>query len=177
MGFFSAMRVAYRQINYRDDLRYLPTLLTRTHSFWPVVLLCAAGVVIVMVDNNSTDFWFGMAGLVLPPYPLVPAMLAGVLAPRAAWLAGALSGVVSGLGIWAIIGLGADRFPLLQNLSVGERMGIAVEWMFVAVCFGALVGSLSAWYRRFLNLVMVPRPQRSQSRGKPVRGAKRPVTR
>jgi hypothetical protein len=165
MGFFAAMRAAYHPINYREDFRYLPTLLTRTHAFWPAVLLCGAGLVITLVDTDPNDFWFGMAGLVLPPYPLIPVMIAGVLAPRAAWLAGVMSGFVSGLALWVIMAVAASRFPTLRNEAGTQLVGIAIEWMLVAICFGALVGSLSAWYRRFISLVMVPRPARTQSRG------------
>jgi hypothetical protein len=166
MGFFRAMRVAYRQINYRDDLRYLPTLVTRTHAVYPAVLLCVAGLVIALVDNDPNDFWFGMAGLVLPPYPLIPVMVAGVLAPRAAWLAGAIAGLVSGLTLWVIMVVAASRFPILRDQVGAQLVGVALEWMLVAICFGALVGALSAWYRRFISLVMVPRPTGGQSRSR-----------
>jgi hypothetical protein len=168
MGFIRAMRVAYHPINYRDDLRYLPTLLTRTHAFWPAAALIIAGLAIAIVDTDPNDFWIGLAGLVLPPYPLIPAMIAGVLAPRAAWLAGLMSGLVAGLSMWVIIAVAASRFPVLREQASSQLLGIAIEWMLVALCFGALVGALSAWYRRFLSLVMVPRPPRASSRpGKP----------
>jgi hypothetical protein len=162
MGFFSAMRVAYHQINYREDLRYLPTLVTRTHAVWPSVVMAVVGGVILAVDDNPNDILVGVASLVLP-YPLVSAMVVGILSPRAAWLAGVIAGVAAGLATWGVIAFATTRFETLQKLNGADLIGIAVQYMIVSICFGALMGALSAWYKRFLQLVMGANSRRSSS--------------
>jgi len=73
MGFFSAMKAAYHPVHYRDDLQLLPTLLTRGYGIWLGVLLAVAGGVILINDADPNDFWFQVATMMLPPYPIIPA--------------------------------------------------------------------------------------------------------
>jgi hypothetical protein len=173
MGFFKAIGAAYHQIHYREDLRYLPTLVTRTHAVWPSVVLAVVAGAILITDDNPNDFWVGLASLVLP-YPLVSAMLAGILAPRAGWLAGVIAGVTGGLATWTVILVATSRFEELQKLSGADLTAIAAQYMIVSVSFGALMGALAAWYKRFLQLVMGSNNRRSSSSKT---RAKRPVRR
>jgi hypothetical protein len=171
VGFFKAMGAAYHQIHYREDLRYLPTLVTRTHAVWPSVLLAVVAGAILIFDDNPNDLLVGLASLVLP-YPLVSAMLVGILAPRAAWMAGVIAGVTGGLATWAVIAVATSRFEELQKLSGADLTAIAAQYMIVSVSFGALMGALAAWYKRFLQLVMGSNNRRSSSSKT---RAKRPV--
>jgi hypothetical protein len=175
MGFFPAMRVAYKPVNYREDLAFLPRLVTRTNAVWPGALLSIVAMVVYLNETDPNGFWRGMATLALPPYPLIPGMLAGIAAPRAGWLAGVVTGAVSGVCMWVIIAAAAATVPNLATLHGSDLAVVGAEWMLTAVCFGALIGAMSAWYRRFLSLVMVPRngSARSSSRS----SAKKPVRR
>jgi hypothetical protein len=181
MNFFKAMGAAYKPVHYRDDLRYLPTLLTRTLGVWAGIALVVIGTAIYIADPNVDDFWVGIAALTLAPMPLVPVMLSGVMTQRAAWLAGTIAGAAGGIGSTVILMAQPDKIAKLIDTSQGERLAIGLQWVLVGASFGALFGALSAWYRRFLTLSMGPnrrqqskRTARSSSRSNS-RPAKRPT--
>ena len=141
MNFFKAMGAAYKPVHYRDDLRFLPILLTRTIGVWAGIALVIAGTVVYLTDPNVDDFWVGIAALTLAPMPLVPVMLAGVMTRRAAWLAGAIAGGVGGLGATIILLAQPDKVVKLATATQGERLAIGLQYVLIGGCFGASLAS------------------------------------
>jgi hypothetical protein len=89
-GIMAGARMAYHQPTYLSDLRYFSTLVLRTNAIWPIAVLCvfAGGYSIVRLNYYATDPILPIIFSFVFFPPLVPAMLAGFLAPRATWLAG-----------------------------------------------------------------------------------------
>jgi hypothetical protein len=176
MGFLSAMRAAYHPVNYGEDLRFLPKLVTRTHAVWASTGLAIAGGAIVASGSDPNDFLFQIGMMMIAPWPIVPAMLAGILAPRAAWLAGAVAGFAAGAVLCVVVAISAT-FVDLAKVDTGSVVGTLAYYMVASICFGALMGALAAWYKRFLQLVMGPNQRRgSASKSRAKRPARRPQT-
>jgi hypothetical protein len=103
MGMLQAARAATRNATYLTDVRDIVWLVTKTRAVWPVAVLCSAGVVIAYprIHSNldvASDPILGLVfQFVVYPMALLPPMLAGFLAPRATWLAGALAAMISTL--------------------------------------------------------------------------------
>src|ERR1035437_3062276 len=99
-GFFGAARAAYRPVHYREDARYIVPLITRTHAVWPVLVLTIVAVPLALSRPNvKDDPILSLIAFFLSPTPLVPAMIAGFLAPRATWLAGAVASFITLTGV------------------------------------------------------------------------------
>jgi hypothetical protein len=153
----AAFKLAMRPVHYIDDLRYAPTLITRTNAIWiPALLSIAAlayGLTRTDYNDGSVSFILSFA-LAMPP--LIQPMIAGFLAPRATWLAGLISSVISGiclliLFVWYNEGHLAN-LPAIARYSSGDYPGLAVYLLFTAVTFGSLLGAAAGWYKRFLTL-------------------------
>lgn len=175
MGFVRAIGAAYKPIHYRDDLRYIPTMFRTSIGLWLGIGLPFVGVAILLADRSTDDFLSQIALLAVPT-PLGPAMIAGILSQRAGWLAGVFSGIAAGAGAIIILASQPDRVVTASgaHVTASEAAGLGIQYLLFAICFGALIGSLSAWYRRFLNLAMGPN-QRNQQSKRATRSSGRPA--
>jgi hypothetical protein len=179
VGIFGAMKQAVNPVHYGDDLRYAPTLIFRTKAIWPTVLLSVGGLAfgLTQTDYNSDGYRFA-ATFVIAPTPLIQPMIAGFLAPRATWLAGIVSALISGaclevLLIWAYSGHLANMPP-----GTFSYLSLTLDLALSAVTFGALLGAASGWYKRFLAsgaLGAQPRNQKRPSSSRPA--SRRPAPR
>ena len=170
LGVMAALKAATRPVHYLDDLRYAPTLILRTNAIWPaaVISLGCLAFGFMQTDFNGGGFQFLLSfGLSSPP--LIQPMIAGFLAPRATWLAGIISSLISGaclevLLVWAYSGHVANM-PA-ANIAYGP---LAIELIATAFAFGALLGAGSGWYKRFLSMSVgsSPRAQQRSSGRKP----------
>jgi hypothetical protein len=159
VGMGQAFRLASRQPTYRDDLRYLPTLVLRTNAVWVPGAISLAGLVYALTRTDYNDGSIQLLlGAVLATPPLVQPMVAGFLAPRATWLAGAISGVITAvcLEIVVVYWFGPTRH--LANVPAstvvvdgGNILGLTAQLLLAGVAFGALLGAASGWYKRFLG--------------------------
>jgi hypothetical protein len=174
----AAFRGAVRPLDWRADLRELPKLVRHWSLLLPVALSIGSTVVVLIAAASITETGTGtgtgtapvssvgvVAGLLyqffLVPPPMAGAFLAGLAAPRASWLIGAIFGVVSALGYAAIVLAAPD-------ILTGQNRGFLIlEGLVVSPLGSALFASMAAWYRRFLNL---SNPNRSQRATKPSRG-------
>jgi hypothetical protein len=162
VGFFGAMKAAYRPIHYRDDLKLIVPLITRTNAIWPVVVFCGFGLAAVLIRRDPHDFWyiaaaticFGQFGL-----PMIPPMIAGFLAPRAGWLMGIVASLIwFGMWMaWFLSGATPQTNSLGQVTGYGLPEGFdlaaaTISYLPMTLVIGALMAALSAWYKRFLAL-------------------------
>jgi hypothetical protein len=98
-GIFSAFKGAARPFNIREDIAYLPTLVLKTRAVWvPAAAAIVSGALFLIFQPLGSN---GLANLlfqlfVLPP-TIAGAFLAGVLAPRATYIAGGIAALVGAL--------------------------------------------------------------------------------
>lgn len=144
VGFLDAFRLAARPANVREDVAALPQLI-RSKAIWPISLaVIAIGVIYTLFPGYSLVA-IATSTLLQPP-ALIPPFVAGLLAPRAAWLAGALVGVVAAL-VTSLI------FVAAPGASAGaSAVGSVAFFLIVSPLFGAGVGAFAGFYRRFLRL-------------------------
>jgi len=159
VGVVSAVRLAMRPVHYLDDLRYVPALVLRTNAIWPPALISIAALAYALTRNdyNDSSIQF-ILGFALPSTPLIQPMIAGFLAPRATWLAGIISAVISGLCFEIIIlwwGSGhVANVPDELRVLAGQPIPLTLQVLFTALTFGAVLGASSGWYKRFLTLAV-----------------------
>jgi hypothetical protein len=176
VGITAAFRTALRPANVRDDIRYLPDLILHTKAVWLptlLVVLVVASLFVPGLDQISglAPVRALVAQTVLVPPSLIAPFLAGMLAPRAAYLAGAIAGLVTGIAfiasigaLIAISGTGTSATEALNAQSVGYSLVLSP-------LFGLFVGAFAGFYRRFLRM-SGPRAA-SQNRGRKVDGRAR----
>jgi len=223
MGFMAAARAATRTPTYLDDIRNMRSLIFRTNAVWPVLLVCVLAGFYSATRIASNNY---AGDPILPflfqflfyPVPLLPPMLAGFLAPRSTWLAGAIAAFIATVTLVAVLGVTAVTLTDASNSIAGatpspsaqasvaatapvasptgavsspaasattapsptpgataapakssptgtsDMFGLLLVLLGQSLAFGALMGALSGWYKRFLALSSGPRnrpPSRS----------------
>jgi hypothetical protein len=179
LGMVAAAKGAFRQPHYFDDLRNIGPLVFRSRAIWPVAAVCVIAALVAyprigpktaIADDPILAVTFQF---ILYPIPLLPPMIAGFLAPRSTWLAGALAAAVSTLTLVALLVASAYKLEGTSSQVTGANvLGVTVNWLSLALPFGALMGAASGWYKRFLDLMGAGR-----SRGQSKPSQKRPVRR
>jgi hypothetical protein len=165
-GFLGALRAAAGPVDIRGDLRALPSILVRSKAGWVPALVILATAAALLVPSLASNQLVVMAGnVILQPPPMIIAFLAGMLAPRAAWLMGGLMGLLSGLAYVVVVTINTDVLvtPLGFTYSVlaEQKIAYAQSVLITAPVFGIAVGAFAGFYRRFLNMST---PQRQASR-------------
>ena len=98
-SFTAAFRSAARPWDLRSDVAYIPTLTLRTRAVWiPALATVASGVVFLASQPLGSN---GLANLafqlfVLPP-TIAGSFVAGILAPRATYIAGGIAALAGAL--------------------------------------------------------------------------------
>lgn len=166
-GFLGAAKAAYRPVHYREDLRYLVPLVTRTHAVWPVLAVTLIAVPLALSRPNvQGDSILGLLAFWLSPTPLLPAMVAGFLAPRATWLAGAIDGFIVGAGLIIFLVLANGQTLPGEQIAPSGLFAASLQILFYSVPFGAALGAGTGWYKRFLAAMpgTAPRQQRRKAK-------------
>ncbi|GIW19850.1 MAG: hypothetical protein KatS3mg065_0146 [Chloroflexota bacterium] len=160
MGIVAAFRLAAAPADIRADLAYLPTLVRGTKAIWlPSLVLAAIAAAFLLPDVRENTIAIIVFQTFLVPPPMAGPFLAGLLAPRGAWLAG---GVVALVGALLYAGV---LLAVPETRSVVEQQpDLAVYAILAAPSFGILVGAFAGFYRRFLRLTS-PNQGRRPGRG------------
>jgi hypothetical protein len=172
LGMVAALKGATRPVHYVDDIRYAPTLITRTNAIWVPALFSIAALAFGLTRTDYNDGSIQvLLNFALPVTPLVQPMIAGFLAPRATWLAGILASVISGvcfevLFIYYTSGHLA-HLPTSQAINADQYLPLTIQVFATALTFGALLGAGSGWYKRFLTLASPASPSKPRSGSKP----------
>lgn len=120
MGLMQAARAAYHSPTYIADLKYLPTLVGRTHAVWPAlaisVVSCIYATNALRGDYRHDPIWPILLQFVFYP-PLFPAMLAGFFAPRATWLAGLIAAFLCTMALVVAIGVSGVQLTDAAGLA------------------------------------------------------------
>ena len=115
IGIFTAVRLAFRPLDLRGDLRALPRLVRNKALWLPILLTLGATAVFLAVRPQTRpagDIITVLAIFLFQYFIQTPAIggvfIAGFLAPRASWLLGVIVGLVSAV---CYAGLGPQRRP------------------------------------------------------------------
>ncbi len=156
-----------RPPDVRADVRAVPGIVRAKP--WIVVpyalLVLGAAIAAVLpkgqaTNGNAASFYVQLAFL----QPTLLFFAAGFLAPRAAYLFGAILGLVASL-LFVVLSLGlVGMFGSLSTMSVGDRVVYAI-WQFVQFTIsGAIFGWFAAWYRDFLRRSQVRSREAAEAR-------------
>jgi hypothetical protein len=140
----------------RGDLRALPRLLVTQKRLWIPFVALLVGFII-----DVAYFWGYLAPetqsvailaftLILSPQALFVPFIAGFLAPRGAYLLGALVGLVDGILVTILFNgpIAGDRGgTILASAGLGDIVAIFA----VSILFATLAAAFASWYRRFLR--------------------------
>lgn len=155
-GIVTAFKLAAAPADVRGDLAYLPTLATGTKAIWlPSLVLAAIAAVFMLPGAHTNTLVILVFQTFLVPPPMAGPFLAGLLAPRASWLAGGIVGVVSALFFAGAIFAVPDTGSTVQ-----QRADVALYGLLASPSFGILVGAFGGFYRRFLRLTSPNRARR-----------------
>lgn len=168
-GFLGTLRAAAGPVDLRGDLRALPEILVKSKAGWVPGLVVAVTTVAMLVPAIASNQFVAMAfSIVLQPPPMIIAFLAGMLAPRAAWLMGGLASIVASLGYLLVYLTGTDVrvTPLAFTVTFApadklESLATIPMLLLSWALFGVAVGAFAGFYRRFLNM---SGPQREGAR-------------
>ena len=159
MPLFAAFRLAYQVADVRSDLRALPSLI-RGRSFLIPGALTLASIVVALVSLNSANVVASLlVTLFLGPLPIGSIYAAGVLAPRAAYLMGAIAAFVGTLGLIAVVMIGTT-----STTARPAAADIIYALVFYSI-FGAVIGAGLGFYRRLLRHLN-PTPNRPPAKAK-----------
>jgi len=159
-GFMAAFRGAYHPARVREDLAYLPKLLT-SRALLAGVLLVLIGAGAALAYPGYTGSQFALELLVIPGSALGPQLVAGFFAPRASYILGFIVGVVQGIAFALILSQIAAQFGI--DVSQDQMANVMVQAFLTGPLSGALFAAAAAWYRRFLALSS----PRRQAAGRP----------
>ena len=156
-----AFRSSVRPLNLRDDIANLPSLIRHRAVWIPVLATAVSGILLVAVGSSNQLVNIVAQVFVVPP-PMAASFLAGLLAPRASYLAGGIAGLWSAAVFSAVV-FAIPNDQALQ-ITVDDRVGVALYAFVVAPLFGIGVGGFAGFYRRFLANSSPARRRNEQAR-------------
>lgn len=157
-GITQAFRIAFQPADVRADLRAAPSVLRTTLALWIAPgLVLAGGVFLLVPALRDSQIGSLAAQLLVVPPPLIPAFLAGMLAPRGSWLFGLLVGALAGVvfAVYVVSAPATGVAPITDDLRAQALLYAVV----VSPLFGLATGAFAGFYRRFLR-VSAPQQQR-----------------
>ncbi|HEU4671850.1 MAG TPA: hypothetical protein VFS32_03040 [Candidatus Limnocylindrales bacterium] len=163
-SFLDGFRTSLQPANVRADVVTAPAVLRSSRLLWiPFALEIAAGLIALVPGLVKDQELVAVAFSSLVAQPFIAPLLAGLLAPRGAWLFGLLSGLLGGI-LYAIF-LFSPAFDAVatRQLTVGDKSQEILLNVVVGSVYGLLLGAFAGFYRRFLRATT---PARSQPRNR-----------
>jgi hypothetical protein len=156
-SFGNSLRAAAGPVDIRGDLRAFPSIVLRSKAALIPGAIIVGTTIAMMIPALAANQFVVLAGnVILQPPPMIIAFLAGMLAPRAAWLMGGLAGLASGIAYILVVTLNTDVLmtPLgfTYLVSADQKLAYAQNVLITAPVFGIAVGAFAGFYRRFLNM-------------------------
>lgn len=165
-GFVATLRTAAGPVDLRGDLRAFPSILLRSKAGWLPTIVIVGTAAAMMTPEFAANEFVALAGnVVLQPPPMIIAFLAGMLAPRAAWLMGGLLSLLSGVAFVLVVAVTTEAlitplgFP--YQVPADQKTAYAVNVLTTSPVFGIAIGAFAGFYRRFLYMSS---PQRQPAR-------------
>jgi hypothetical protein len=165
-SFLTSLRAAAGPADIRGDLRALPSIVLHSKAALVPGAVVLGTTAVMMIPSLAANQLVVLAGTtILTPPPMILAFLAGMLAPRGAWLMGGLAGLAAGLA-YVLVGslnTGAIMTELgfTYVMSADQLLAVAQNVLITSPVFGIAVGAFAGFYRRFLNMSA---PQRQAGR-------------
>jgi hypothetical protein len=157
VGFLEAFRVAARPASIRSDLAALPELI-RTRAVLVPGLIAVVMFVVVLIPGLAAYDGVRYLGqtLLISPGLILP-FLAGILARRAAWLCGAVIGLLTAVlyGVFLVVSSDStllNFFFAAPPVPSGFREAQALQSLLLGIPVSAGIGAFAGFYRRFLRL-------------------------
>ena len=165
-SFLTSLRAAAGPADIRGDLRALPSVVLHSKAALIPGAIIVGTTAAMMIPALAANQFVVLAGnVILQPPPMIIAFLAGMLAPRAAWLMGGLAGLASGIAYVLVVTLNTDVLmtPLgfTYLVAADQKLAYAQNVLITTPVFGIAVGAFAGFYRRFLNMSA---PQRQAGR-------------
>ncbi len=163
-GIFAALRQAAGPANIPGDIRALPTIALHSKALViPLAVTAVAGILLAIPSMRANAIVATIVQIAIQPPPMIIGFLAGMLAPRAAWLVGGITTTIAST-VYAVIyagALDASVTPLgwTRAITAGEKFGLGANLVITSLVFGVGVGAFAGFYRRFLAMSSPPRPQ------------------
>lgn len=166
-GFMTSLRAAAGPVDIRGDLRAFPSVVLRSKAaLVPGLIVVGTSVAMMMPDLAANQFVQMAGNVVLQPPPMIIAFLAGMLAPRGAWLLGGLAALGAGLAWVLVVTVTTDvlitALGFTYEVTTEQELAYAQNVLITAPVFGIAVGAFAGFYRRFLNMSA---PRRDAARG------------
>lgn len=145
----------FRMPNVRDDIAALPEMFRTRRLLWlPFILLLgsffvALGIPYPGLDRGIAQVLSFYVQSVFIPSGLITFLVGGFLAPRAAYLVGALLGVMNAILLAIYLAVRSDLLP--PEVSSSEGQVSLVVFVGYALVVGPLAAAFAAWYRGFFN--------------------------
>ena len=165
-GLLGSLRAAAGPVDIRGDLRAFPSVVLHSKAALIPGLVIVGTTAAMLIPSIAANQLVVLAGnVILQPPPMIIAFLAGMLAPRGAWLLGGLSGLAAGIAYVLVVTVNTDVLmtPLgfTYVVSTDQKLAYAQNVLITAPVFGIAVGAFAGFYRRFLNMSA---PQRQATR-------------
>ena len=164
-GIIAAFRMAAKPADIRADIAAFPALATKSKAIWvPALMIVAGGVILLVPMLRDNQIGILAAQLLVVPPPLIPAFIAGMLAPRAGWLCGLVVGLFAGL-VFAVYVLTSSGGIGTTDITPELRTQALLYAVTISPLFGLATGAFAGFYRRFLKIAG-PAQAASKSSGK-----------
>jgi len=167
-GFLAALRRAAAPADIRADIRALPSIAIHSKALWVPLAVIAVVTALFFIPGVSLNPLVALLGnLALQPPPMILPFLAGMLAPRGAWLAGGIVALANAVAYGLLFGVFTNSVQtglgFTYLMTTDQKVGVVVNAIVTSVPFGLLVGAFAGFYRRFLAMSTPARPTPNKS--------------
>lgn len=162
-GLFGALRQAAGPANIPGDIRALPAIALHSKALAvPLAVTAVAGILLAIPSMRANAIVATIVQIAIQPPPMIIGFLAGMLAPRGAWLVGGITTTVAST-VYAVIYAGAldasvTSLGWTRAISTGEKVSLGANLVLTSLVFGVGVGAFAGFYRRFLSMSAPQRP-------------------
>ena len=165
-GMLASLRRAAGPADVRADLRALPFIAIHSKALWVPLAIIGGVTALFFIPGISRNPLVALLGnLALQPPPMILPFLAGMLAPRAAWLAGGIVGLANAVAYALLFAVFTNSVQtglgFTYLMTTDQKVGIMVNAILTSVPFGILIGAFAGFYRRFLAMSSPARPART----------------
>jgi hypothetical protein len=168
-GFVASLRKAAAPADVRADLRALPSIAIHSKALWVPLAVIGGVTVLFFIPGISRNPLVALLGnLALQPPPMILPFLAGMLAPRGAWLVGGIVALANAAAYSLLFGVFTNSVQtglgFTYVMTTEQKIGIVVNAVLTSVPFGILIGAFAGFYRRFLAMSTPARPTPAKSK-------------
>lgn len=176
-GIFGAFSSSVRPLDLRGDLAAAPAIIRHRATWIPAAITVVCGVIWFVPALRDNAIGALVLPLVITPPPMAMPFLAGLLAPRASWIAGALVSLLGGLfySAW-VLTVDVSTLQSKSPVSQSDRLAAVGYALAVSLVFGGFIAAFAAFYKRFLRLSS-PASGRGGSKSGRAKATNRPAAR